>query len=751
MNRRNFLQATVPPSLGIVSGLRKNSHPEGPDSWGIKNDHLTIFLSERTQGGLRAFADAKTGRNFIAKEAPLYRLSAVEKGTKTAEISSQDAESLHLERTSTKSGEALTLTYGRHGALDVTVVCRVLVETGSPLSKWRISIKNDTHYGIGAIQYPIVRAPLMLGDSSEDDYFVTSRGQRIAAPAVKKFYNYMGEVTALPGRIQYPGLAPLQMQAYYDGTAGIYMATYDDAGNVKHFGLKVAEDGLDLLLEHNYDERPGLDFDLPYDTVLGVFHGDWYAAADLYKEWASKQSWCAKKTFERDDLPDWLKEPRPFLLCECRGDYERCRGLYSSPPSDYPNSKIWPAKKTLALSRMFASIFESPVAVWYSGWEKFGSNSGPVDTLPPLEGTDSMQAAMRELSKDGSIVYMAVWGNKWTYKKREVGYDGWDRFEQEGAPLAVLNVRGEVVKNGGAESSSVTLCLASKNTQQLFLDCFGDLMNLGALALQLDQPMLAPICYSDQHGHPTGYGAWMGETTAQFLREVRAAAKKRNAAGTLSFEGAYENWIQDVDFMLDRPYMPGFIPIFTYIYHEYIPFVSGDGPYGVTHPEEQLMQQATNFVYGHIALVMLGLNVYDFEVNPDYPIFTLLKNMCQAARTYARDYLVLGRMLNPTSLDTPKLAVAKWLPVDKDVPDPPTVEVPKVMHSVWASPTNRIGYVLVNWSSEPVEVTLNLVRREGMVAIITNTEKRVSTDRQVKSGQITATVPARNVILMEQA
>ena len=104
-----------------------------------------------------------------------------------------------------------------------------------------------------------------------------------------------------------------------------------------------------------------------------------------------------------------------------------------------------------------------------------------------------MKTAMQEISNDGNIPYSGVWGNKWTYKKREVGYDGWQRFEREGASLAVLNERGEITKGGGAESSSVTLCLGSKKTQQLIVDYFGDIMNLGAVALQLDQPIRHPL------------------------------------------------------------------------------------------------------------------------------------------------------------------------------------------------------------------------------------------------------------------
>ena len=28
---------------------------------------------------------------------------------------------------------------------------------------------------------------------------------------------------------------------------------------------------------------------LGYNVVVGTFHGDWYAAAEIYREWASKQ------------------------------------------------------------------------------------------------------------------------------------------------------------------------------------------------------------------------------------------------------------------------------------------------------------------------------------------------------------------------------------------------------------------------------------------------------------------------------
>jgi Domain of unknown function (DUF6259) len=757
VDRRAFLQVSVPAGLALASGipLGTQKHSVSSDSWTIANTRLKIILSEAMKGGLSAFTDLKSQRNFIASELPLYRLFAVQKGKDTVELSSLDAASVKVDRTSAGQSETLTLSYDRHRFLDITVVCSVTLEADSPLSKWRIAIKNNTSYGIRAIHYPVVESHLMLGDSAKDDYFIwpATGGMKWPNPAETPplAYDIINVGSVKP--VQYPGGAALQLQAYYDGTAGLYMATHDAGINVKHFGLRRMKDGLDISIEHNYDERPGLSFDLPYDTVLGVFHGEWYAAADLYKEWATKQYWCAKKVVERDDLPAWLKEPRPVLEFECRADYQRVHGWVPFPPNDYPNGRFWPAKKIIPLSKRFSELFGSPVTVWYNGWEKFGNPAGPVDTLPPLEGTESLRAAMDELARNGYIPYMAVWGNHWHYKRSAAGYDGWERFEREGAPLAVMNEHGEIPTYGGVEFTYANLCQGSEKTRQLFVDYFMEVMNLGAAALEFDIGVWPSPCYNDQHGHSMGYGPWMGQKTTEFFRKIRQAAKKRNPEAALSVEGVAEAWIQDLDMMLDRPYFPGFIPLFTYIYHEYMPMLGGDGRYGVAHPEEQLMLHAANFVYGHLRFVAIGDNGYDFEVNPNYPIFTLLKNMCQADRTYARDYVVLGRMLEPTQLQCLKVKADGYIPLIRpllDLPDPPIVEVPRIMHSVWSSPDNRIGYVLVNWSGTTEQATLSLVRKEGKVTVITAMGRTSVSGQDVKTGQITASVPAWSVMLVEQ-
>lgn len=753
MNRRHFIQSTIPVGLGLgsgalaaearhLSGTFFAAPPEGP-SWSIGNEQVKIVLSAQSKGGVSEFTDLRSQRNFILGSAPLYYLTLIKKGDGVIKLSSLDAELFEIHRESTNQGEILTARYGRHRSADVEVECSVLLEPDSPLSKWRISIKNKTDYGIRGLYYPVIQVPATLSESGKADRFIYPGGEG-------EMTEEPGKLTGLYRRAQYPGPAAVQMQAYYDDTAGLYQATYDDGGNVKHFGLARTDAGFDLTLEHNYDERPGQSFALPYETVVGVFHGDWYEAADLYKEWASKQYWCAKKISQRSDIPDWVKEPRPVLEYECRADYQRVRGETTFPNSDYPNGKFWPAKKVVPLSKRYAAIFGTPVTVWYNGWEKFGNPAGPVDTFPPLEGAEGLRDAMEEVRKDGFQPVMAAWGNHWHYKRSAAGYDGWARFEAEGRPLAALNDKGEVVKSGGIETSYVPLCSGSEKTQKVFVDYFQELMNFGAVGLEFDHQAWPTICYSDKHGHPPGYGAWMCSKTTEFLRKIRQTAKHRNPQATLSTEGAYEPWIQEVDFMLNRPYQLRKTPLFTYLYHEYIPLLGGDGRFEVSHPDEELMLHALNFVYGHFSFVMVGSNDYDFEANPNYPIFNFLNHLFEAQRTYAHKYLLTGSMLKPVKLKSSRVTVDAWLPPEKDTPDPPRIEVPRVIHGAWKSADNKLGYLLVNWSAEPDNATLTLASKVGPVVVTTGKARKSVSEASVKSGEIVVSVPARNVVLVEQ-
>jgi len=227
-------------------------------------------------------------------------------------------------------------------------------------------------------------------------------------------------------------------------------------------------------------------------------------------------------------------------------------------------------------------------------------------------------------------------------------------------------------------------------------------------------------------------------------------ARQRNEQSALTAESVCETWIQNMDFMLNRPYMPGKIPLFTYIYHEYIPLLGGDANIGLSDPESESMHHAANFVDGNQSFVMAGLPDYDFDVNPNYPIFTLLREIFRAQRTYARDYVVFGQMQKPPELKTANVKIDVWLQPGKETVDPPTADVPVVMSSAWRSPTGKTGYVLVNWTGAAQNVTLSLAKKQGRVLLVTAGDSREAPKAAVDLGLIVAAVPARSVMLVEQ-
>ena len=88
------------------------------------------------------------------------------------------------------------------------------------------------------------------------------------------------------------------------------MACHDADMHVKSFRLGAMADWGTfpvMSITHHPSEVMGGDATFSYDTVVGVFHGDWYDGADIYKAWATKQWWCEKKLAERD-IADWVRK-----------------------------------------------------------------------------------------------------------------------------------------------------------------------------------------------------------------------------------------------------------------------------------------------------------------------------------------------------------------------------------------------------------------------------------------------------------
>jgi hypothetical protein len=239
----------------------------------------------------------------------------------------------------------------------------------------------------------------------------------------------------------------------------------------------------------------------------------------------------------------------------------------------------------------------------------------------------------------------------------------------------------------------------------------------------------------------------MTASMREFIRQVRGAARARNPDAALSVELCCEFWMQDIDFSMDRAYdYYGdriAIPLFQYLYHPYTACYSGDGIVNVFHPECSLMYHARVFTLGIRNTVAYGEEEYNFEVDPDYPVLGLLRNLCRAQRTFARDYVVFGEMLRP-----PPLQVAH-VQADAFRGEPWEARIPRVYHSAWRGPSGKVATVLANWSGGAEEVTLTLLDARGPVVIQTAEGPIPVSPEAAQTGQVTFCVPARDAVVVE--
>ena len=568
--------------------------------------------------------------------------------------------------------------------------------------------------------YPVVVAPLTPADG-RDDYFLSSRlgGTANYNPVANPNFGI---------RDQYPGpWMCAQLQLFYNDTAGLYMATYDSNGCVKHFGAKrLNGDGLDLSIEHNYDERPGLSFALPYDTVLGVFHGSWHEAADMYKAWAVNQPWCSKRLSERVDVPAWLKEGRPVMMFMPAGNPTFLWQNHIPISSELPNSRYLPMSKLSPLFKKYASILRTPVIPQLQGWEQFGVGSGPAGVFPPKGGEPGLKAAISKLNKDENYPLIFFSGIHWGYRRPFAGFDGRTLFQKKGVKLAALNDAGKPNGVKGSWKEFAHLCVASEKVKDIFLKHIRKFLEFGTHAIQYDLfhgGAAQVTCYSEKHGHRPGYGLWMYEEGRKFLRRSRQEGKKKDPRFMLSIETPCETVIQEI---------------------------------GLSHPEQELIKIARCLVDGNAFIACIDKLEFDPEVKPLSPSLELLRNTCRAMRTFANDYVVLGQMLKPSPLKTATTTVDRMLGVPgwSKWAEPrysnEFVAVPRVLHSLWKSPSGKIGYVLVNWTGSPEKVTLALVQAGGKGVLFSGRNKKRLSEKEMKSGLINTTVLARSVALVEQ-
>ncbi len=642
-----------------------------------------IGFDPARHGGIVSLVDKATGREFASRNptAPLlYEL----RFDSVAPLTEADATNVSLAR----EGQTVVITAQHSNA---TVECRFTADTATGLVLARIRVQNNTGHALGSVRFPALVWPRKL----EHDFLVLPRndGCLIEAP---------GTSGPLPACV-YPGSASLQFLARYDQTSGVYVATYDQAGFLKSFGVEKRGDDLRLALLHRPAVAAGGEWRTGYDVALGTFQGDWQVAANIYKRWATQQPWCRRTLAQRvaeGDVPRWLTEPSLFYAYSLRN------ASGNRLPRVAEQAACW------------QELLGAPATMMLMAWEKQGPWVAP-DYFPPFGGEHAFQAATAALHTNGHHTLVFLSGLNWTLRKQggcDAGtLDDTAAFQQRGAASAICESNGLprcTGKVGAGVGEYSQICAATPLGRELLLGAALASQRLGIDCVQADQIVGGglPPCYSTRHGHPPGGGNWCAQALYQLFDEIRRTGKKHDANFAWSIEEPSEFLIPVLDTYHARDYAQGRwprdgagiigVPLFTHVYHEYMHGYGGDSCGITTAPSlAALYQQAMNLVCGKTPAVAVWTR--DFDPRKTDPAqLRLLRQHAELWRGPAREFLVFGERVASPPLAVPqvqhKFFVYAGQPEHK-------LAQPAVLHSAWKLPDGRSGTVYVCAAQDTIE------------------------------------------------
>ncbi|MEK6862085.1 MAG: DUF6259 domain-containing protein, partial [Nanoarchaeota archaeon] len=176
----------------------------------------------------------------------------------------------------------------------------VRLDQDSDFSNWRVSINNDMN------DYSILYAKLSFGILKNPDDYAVINNEQVKNPA--NMITFSGSPYIDGGGVA----LNLKIVPYWtSNNQGLYFMSKDSLP--PHYQLNTfTADGQRFVYGHGfypeYIGTPGNDLSMDYDFSIGVFNGDWYDAARLYRNWALSQPWANTKLINRNDIPTFWRE-----------------------------------------------------------------------------------------------------------------------------------------------------------------------------------------------------------------------------------------------------------------------------------------------------------------------------------------------------------------------------------------------------------------------------------------------------------
>ena len=517
---------------------------------------------------------------------------------------------------------------------------RVRLDKERPLSYWTVEMSDYDGAKVKELNFPYLAN---IKEFTNEEIALSNWTGRLYKN-IRKHRKSLGTI--------HQNRPTMQLTAIYgEEPSGLYIATNDTLSYGKALNFGFREHLTDLKMINILEMGADKSYYKPtYEFILGTLHGDWYDAAQIYREWALQQHWTKNNRLHSGKMNRWLPETDIWVWN---------RGRSSNVLTEAADLKEY--------------LGDYNVSVLWHWW-----HNGPYDDvfpeyLPPREGRDSFVKAVAEAKAKGINMtpYMnsIQWGeSRKSWKEQNI--------EQYVARKADGSTHAHVY-NKFTGNPITPMCMSQEFWREKYSDLCDTVVNdYGCTGVYMDQACLHYWCYNPNHGHSVGGGNYWVKGYLKLIERIREKTAERNPI--LTGEGSGEDWMAHLDGFLtlegSRERMSGLskanvIPLFNAVYHEHaICFGNFGGftypPYDEFWPKEfrapntetllpakyntQLrMEQARTFVWGTQPMIV---NYHAFARKARPVEMRFLAELVAKRKEY-KEYLQYGKMLR-----APKMA-----------------------------------------------------------------------------------------------
>jgi len=597
--------------------------------------HRRVALVWRRSGEKLSFAglyeagSRKRGFSF-GEAAPLWRLELRDRAGYPTRLDGTAAKGF-----SYSTGSALVLRWRRMAGGLCDVVIRISADEARPITRWRLEVVNRSPaHTVWSITFPALPEALGPARSHRDDVLVTSEGFGCAIPDPIR-----QERLSVWGLKSYPsGMQAMGFAALLNGGLGLYVGSHDPDFALREFDIHTdrAADRLSMQIEIIPEDsgRAQKKVAPAGETVLGLFEGNWFDAAAIYREWAAGQRAFRTPIARRRDIPQWARQIPLWLQL----------GLSNEPKVSREEMRR-KADAAVALRKALGC----DIAIHLYSWHR-----NPFDICyPSYLPRPGVRDFVARLQRGGVRVMPYINGRLFDPDNPDWQREGARRWavKRAGAKLRP-SAEHLLLEDYGSHALFAAMCPATRYWQRKIAGVVCEIVEgLGVDGVYIDQIAACgpAACADPRHGHTLRSGPWWVQGYERMFEELHRRLARSGKEVLLTTECNAEAYVGFIGGFLMWHSLRNFIvPLFSVVHGGHV-LMFGRST-GLKERAAFRIGAAQNALWG-CQMGWFGIDDAERLLKPELAKdLAFLKRLCAL---YARmqPYVHAGRMCRPPTIE----------------------------------------------------------------------------------------------------